>query len=113
MDWNRLSLFKLPNHHKRFEYVPRYFDPKKDELKKKLREAEVENGDPVAAMKVARDIKFKAKIDDKWGNSDFKAQRMRSNVRLIIILVCIMTAFYFIFKGLDFMGVFIDENLRN
>jgi hypothetical protein len=112
MDWNRLSLFKLPNRHKRFEYVPRYFDPQKEELRKKLRQAEIENGGDVDVKKLKREIQFKSKIENKWGNSELKSQKMRSNIRLIIIFICLIIAFYYIFKGLDVMGLFIDENLR-
>ena len=40
MNWNRMSLVKLPDRHKRFEYIPRYYDPRKEELNKKIEQAE-------------------------------------------------------------------------
>ncbi|MDA7803028.1 hypothetical protein N8987_00440 [Crocinitomix sp.] len=110
MNWNRLSLFKLPNRHKRFEYVPRYYDPKKEALKDKINRAKQEatiddNG------KFARDIKFRADTAARWGNSEYKSQSMRSNIRLIIILMLVIVTFYYLFIGLDIAGMGIDENL--
>lgn len=110
MNWNRFSLFKLPNRHKRFDYVPRYYDPRKEILQQKLEQAKRENGEEVEGS-AARQIKFKAQLEDKWGNSDFKAQNMRSNIRLIVILGCVIALFYYIFIGLDGLGYFIDNNL--
>ncbi len=110
MNWNRFSLFKLPNRHKRFDYVPRYYDAEKESLLKKLKQAEKENLLDENG-KYAREIKFKAKVENKWGNSDYKAQSMRSNVRLIVILGVVIVLFYYIFVGLDGIGYFLDENL--
>lgn len=111
MNWNRISLFKMPNSHKRFGYVPRYYNPEKEELKKKLQDANLEEGDE-GDMRRAREISFKAKTADRWNNSDYKTQTMRSNLRLVLILAGVIILFYFVFRTLDGMGLFIDENLR-
>lgn len=110
MDWNKFSIFKLPNRHKRFEYMPRYYDPQKEELQEKINRAKKEaaigdNG------KFARDIKFKAEMAERWGNSEYKSAAFRRNIRLIIILAVIIIAFYYLFIGLDVAGVAIDENM--
>ena len=107
MNWNKMSLFKLPNRHKRFEYVPRYYDPKKEEIKKKMIHADNpvdENG------KYQRELSFRQKTADRWGNTDFKREAMRSNIRLIIIFGIVLFAVYFVFQNLDLMGEFIDTN---
>ena len=112
MNWNRMSLFKLPNRHKKFEYVPRYYDAEKEELNNKLRLAKKDTDLSAEGAKIVRDIKFKAKINERWGDySDFKAQKMRSNIRLIVILGIVIIAFYYIFVALDGIGYFLDENL--
>ncbi|WP_070138321.1 hypothetical protein [Crocinitomix algicola] len=110
MDWNRLSIFKLPNRHKRFDYTPRYYDPRKEALKEKVKRAEMENGVDEDGT-YAREVKFKADMAERWGNSEFRTQSFRSNIRLIIILAIVVLAFYYLFIGLDVAGVAIDENI--
>lgn len=108
MNFNRFSLFKLPNRHKSFEYVPRYYDPKKEALKKKIQQAKKENLVDENG-KYAREISFRQKTEDRWGNSDYKAQHLKANIRLAIILSVIIFAFYFLFKGLDIVGPVLDS----
>lgn len=111
MNWNKYSLFKLPNRHRRFEYVPRYYDPKKEELKRKIREAERaakrEKGE--VGMDVRREISFRQSTADKWGNTEFKNQAMRSNIRLIVIFAIVLIAFYFLYQSLADVGTWIDS----
>jgi len=110
MEWNRLSLFKLPNRHKRFDYVPRYYNPDKEELERKIAQAKAEaarNG----SLDNGREIEFRSKFEGKWGGSDVKAASMRSNIRLIVIFAILIIVFYYIFIGLDVLGYFLDENM--
>ena len=106
MNWNKYSLFKLPNHHRRFEYIPRYYDPKKEELEKKVKVAEAE---AKGERDYRREISFRQHTSDKWGNSEFKSQAMKSNVRLIIIFVIVLIGVYFLFQALDNIAPFIDN----
>lgn len=106
MNWNRISLFKLPKEYRRFDYIPRYYDARKEELNRKLAEANSKQGD---TEKASRDISFKSKTEDRWGNPDFKAESFRSNIRLIIILGIILVVFYYLFIGLDLAGPAIDS----
>lgn len=106
MNWNRISLFKLPKEYNRFDYIPRYYDPRKEELQRKITAANATQGDD---EKVNRDISFRSKTQDRWGNPDFKTEAFRSNIRLIIILGIILAVFYYLFIGLDIAGSAIDS----
>ena len=107
MNWNRMSLFKLPSRHKRFEYIPRYYDPRKEEIKKKIEQAEKSaNGD----QNYRREISFRQQTADRWGNADYKKKSMQANVRLIIIFLCVLFACYFLFIGLDDIVPFLESN---
>ncbi|MCG8575159.1 MAG: hypothetical protein MI810_09770 [Flavobacteriales bacterium] len=108
MKWGRVSLFKLPNQHRRFEYIPRYYDPRKESLKKKIQEAKGE-GLVDEEGKYAREISFRAKVQDKWGNSEYRSKSMSSNVRLLLILGVMIVVVYYIFQALDFGGSAIDQ----
>lgn len=112
MDWNRLSLFKLPNRHKRFDYIPRYYDADKEALQRKIDQAKREAGENTDGNYV-REIEFRSKIQSKWGNTEYKTASMRSNIRLIVILGLLLIAFYYVFVALDVGGMLIDESKNN
>ncbi len=92
-----MSLFKLPSKSREFNFHPRYYDERKERLKKKI---ELYSGENKTEDRT-RSIKFRAEMEDNWGNSGYKTQAIRSNVRLFIILVLIITLFYYLFGGID------------
>jgi hypothetical protein len=112
MNWNRISLFKLPNRHKRFDYVPRYYDADKEAIQRKIDQANREAG-LTATSNHSREIEFRSQIQSKWGNSEYKSASMRSNIRLIVILGLLLIAVYYIFIGLDLGGMMIDTQKNN
>ena len=102
-------MFKLPNRHRRFEYVPRYYDPRKEELEKKIKAAEAEANPEKKNLNQRREISFREKTSDNWGNSKFKSDMMRANVRLIVIFAVCLIVFYFIYQNLTEMALFLDD----
>lgn len=100
MDFSKFSIFKLPNKHKRFEFTPRYYDPRKEAMDKKVAEIEHEQSG-ISAEGKRREISFKAKADDRWGNSGYKTASMRQNLRLLLILGMLVVVVYYIFQGID------------
>lgn len=110
MNWNKYSLFKLPGRHNRFDYVPRYYDPKKEELQKKIRMAKKEAGQQTEDDgSAAREISFRQQTADKWGNTQYKSQSMTSNLRLVVIFGIGLIAFFFLYQLLDDVAPFIDS----
>ena len=110
MNWNKYSIFKLPNKHRRFEYVPRYYDPRKEKLEQKIKAAEAEANPEKSGEYQRREISFRERTSDKWGNSDFKSSMMRSNLRLIIIFGVCLVAFYFLYQNLNDLALYLDES---
>lgn len=109
MNWNKYSIFKLPNRHKRFEYTPRYYDPRKEELDKKIKAAQAEANPNQTNVSHRREISFRQRTSDKWGNTDFKNNMMKANVRLVIIFVICLVAFYYLYQYLGDAANFLDE----
>ncbi len=107
MNWNRMSLFKLPSKSREFNFHPRYYDERKERLQKKI---ELYSGENKEENRV-RSIKFRANLEDNWGNANHKSQALKSNVRLMVILALIIMLFYYIFNGLDNVEELI-ENLK-
>jgi hypothetical protein len=89
-------MFKMPSKYRRYNFQPRYYDERKEMLKRKLeREANISNTNS------EREIKFQTKLAENWGNSNRKSQILNANIRLLVILMIIVTAVYYIFIGMD------------
>jgi len=97
MNWNRMSLFKLPSKSRAFNFHPRYYDERKERLSKKV---ELYSGENKTEDRV-RSMKFRAEMEDNWGSEGYKTQTIRSNFRLIVILALIIALFYYLFWGID------------
>ena len=100
-----MSLFKMPSRTRVFNFHPRYYDERKEQLKKKV---ELYSGENKTENRI-RSIKFQADLQDNWGKSHYKSQSFKSNIRLIVILVAILALFYYIFMGLDNVGTLIEK----
>lgn len=109
MNWNKYSIFKLPNKHRRFEYVPRYYDARKEELEKKIKAAEATAKKSNDGITERREISFRERTSDKWGNTEFKSKMMSANIRLIVIFVIALLAFFYLFQYLGEAANFLDE----
>ena len=101
MNWNKFSLFKLPNKYKRFEYTPRYYDERKEALEKKIRQYS-EEATAEEEMKMRREVNFRENVSDRRSNSDFRRKNMRANLRLLIILGVVLAIFFVLFTQIDF-----------
>jgi len=96
MNWNRLSVFKMPSKYRRYNFQPRYYDERKEQLKRKI-----EREDKIASNLSKRDIKFQSEMAETWGNTHRKSQIFKANIRLLIILVLIMGGTYYLFMAMN------------
>ncbi|MHB1278894.1 MAG: hypothetical protein ACYC1Q_10895 [Bacteroidia bacterium] len=75
----RISFFKLPKH-KTFSHTPIYFDPEKEELKRRVENSEQD------ADNVVRRITH-GSLKESWGRSNRSAPMNRaSNYRVFILI---------------------------
>lgn len=96
MNWSRMSVFKMPSKYRRYSFQPRYYDERKESLKRKLeREANITNST------TEREIKFKSELEETWGNTQRKSQILKSNIRLLVILILIAGGVYYVFTAMD------------
>lgn len=96
MNWSNMSMFKMPSKYRRYNFQPRYYDERKESLKRKL-EREANISDSVTE----REIKFQSKLEETWGNSNRKSQILKSNIRLLVILLIIVAGVYYVFIAMD------------
>lgn len=89
------NFFKVPKH-QRYNYIPRYWDPQKEEMEARLRELrdlEDKSGD-VEAMKARISGGFKR--NSRIGNSYRRKQVRRSNMILVGAIVGLLILTYFV-----------------
>ncbi len=85
------SFFSLPKP-KKFNYIPRYYDPEKEEREKRRSE--------LRAMRGESDGDYIDEKDGKKRTIRFRKQRTRnnSNMRVLIILAALLLLTYFMFR---------------
>jgi len=99
-------MFKMPSKYRRYNFQPRYYDERKEKLNKKIKLYSVEG-----QTDRKREINFRSNLEDSWGNSQVRKQSQMANLRLLIILIVISIATYYIFTGLDSAEDIINSNL--
>ena len=88
-------LFKLPEHRK-FGFTPRYYDEDKERIQNKRIEIAKELGLNSNDEKLKRELRIRGKFNSKSNNSGFKNLLFWPNIRLIVIFLILLLAFYFL-----------------
>jgi len=91
-----MSVFKMPSKYRRYSFQPRYYDERKESLKRKL-----EREEKINSTVSEREIKFQSQLEETWGNTERKSQILKSNIRLLVILLIILASAYYVFIGMD------------
>ncbi len=87
------GFFKI-NKHKQFNFIPRYYDPQKEDLEKRIRSVEREMG--AKEGEAYRPTIRKGQMSNYFNRKRGKAQK-QSNIRLIIILIVLFLISFFLF----------------
>ncbi len=93
-----LKLFNTKIQHKRFDFMPRYYDERKERLelkRKQFQENEnLSDSERTAAMR--------EQLKDNWSHGRARQQaNYQANFRILILIGVIVVLGYFIFNGLD------------
>ena len=93
-----LRFFKVPKH-QRYDYKPRFYDPKKEELQKRLKEIEgVKNGE-IEATKSRISKGMRRGYSTNYQTK--RQQMLRSNMILLgVVLVLLLVSYLFLTKYL-------------
>ena len=97
MNFNKFSIFRLPNKYKRFDYTPRYYDPEKEARDKRRKELS-------AAAEFEDELGGKKRISFRDGQqmkSNLSQQQRASNIRLLVILIGLLALVYYVFQNLS------------
>lgn len=97
---NKFGLFKTPAH-RRFNYEPRYYDERREELERKIkRHQEMKELSESEESSLRARYSMQQKIEDSW-QPTYRKQSNRSTMRLIVILGALVTLAYLLFLRID------------
>lgn len=98
---------KVPRH-KRFDYIPRYYDPKKEELEKIVDSYKKTDDVEATRERIRSGLKNKYRGDQGYRRS----QQRSSNIRLISIILILFLVSYLILRSetiLRMMDTFLGQ----
>lgn len=87
-----LRFFRVPKH-QQYDYKPRYWDPKKEELEERLKQIEERKGNDAQAIKARLSgggFRRGYQADDRYR----KRQVLRSNAVLLVIVIALVLFSY-------------------
>ena len=76
-----------------FNYIPRYYDPQKEEWERKKAEAGLPSN-------LSHEEQLRLEMRKKWGvdkDKEDPSERRAKTVRIVIIVAVVVVAFYYIF----------------
>ncbi len=87
------SFFKTPKHQK-FRYTPRYWDPQKEDLENRIKQAKKDNNDPEALKsRISKGLQRK----HQFGGHRSASSSKKSTLRLLVIIgILLLFAYYFL-----------------
>jgi hypothetical protein len=92
------SFLSKASRFKRFNYIPRYYDERKErlELKRKMyQELELNSDEERSAM-------FRDSLQQSWNRGKYvRKQKQSANLRIVLLILFICFLGYFILNGLD------------
>ncbi|MFT7611527.1 MAG: hypothetical protein ACI9J3_000472 [Parvicellaceae bacterium] len=94
---------------KKFNLSTRYYDVDKERLDQRINEIEQKHGKE-EGDRAKREINFRAQTNLDWKKSQVQKARMRSNIRLLIILVVLTAVFIYLFTNVDAVSSLFQKN---
>ncbi len=89
--------FKLPGHQK-FQYKPRYWDPDKEDLERRVKAAEEKNSASVDGMKSRIAEGLRNREQKLFQRKEYSKQVFRSNMMLLVILIILVALTYLLIQ---------------
>jgi len=93
-----LKFFNTKQQHKRFDFMPRYYDERKERLE--LKRKQFEENENLSEKERAQALR--EQLRDNWSHGKMRQQaNYQANFRILILIGAIVILGYFIFNGLD------------
>ena len=94
----KIKFFFKPTSNKRFHYIPRYYDDRKERLEKKR--AIYSNLHSLSDDQ--RKEALRQQMQSRWSRaSEVNKQRTNSNTRTVLLIAFILVLGYFVFNGIE------------
>lgn len=82
----KTNIFKTPKHRK-YDYIPRYYNPEKEELEARVKRAEIMQDDSIEGMKSRIAYKMKRAGNTQDYESHRRKALMKSNLILLALII--------------------------
>ncbi len=92
--FSKFSIFKTPEHRK-FDPIPRFYDPEKEYVENKLKKHEKTKDDKYRKIKNNIRDNYRNNRSGFGINRSIRRQNRTSNIRLIVILIALLIISYF------------------
>ncbi len=103
-----LFSFGKQTRHQKFKFIPRFYDPEKEDLENRLRR--YKDGDSLSDQELAKErIKSGFQTRSRMGTSISRKESTTSVIRLIVIIMMLVLITYFIMTSDKFITII--ENL--
>lgn len=88
-----------------YDVAPRYYDPDKERIEARYQEIRQEMGATAEVNEdvIRKRIAFRQDVESKWSTSSFNRQYIFSNLRLVLILLVLLGAFYYTYQYLELL----------
>lgn len=102
----KTKLFKVQDP-RRFSYVPRYYDERKERLSDLIKKHQKESAGDKDAQFVRREINFREKTRESWSNIRVsKKEAFQQNLRLVVIIAILSLMAYYVLVKVDLVSTF-------
>jgi hypothetical protein len=101
----KTNIFKTPKH-KKYDYIPRYYSPEKEELDARIKRAEKMQDDGIEGMKSRIAYKMSRAGNTQAYESHRKKALMKSNLTLLALIIVLIVASIFCIM------IYLDEILE-
>jgi len=92
------KIFNTKIHHKRFDFIPRHYDERKERLELKRKQYQ-ENDSLTESERIEA---MRKQFRENWSPGKMRTQaNAKSNFRIFILIGVIIVLGYFIFNGMD------------
>ena len=95
----KFRFLTMVNSHNRFDFMPRFYDARKERLNLMLEKYKIIHSDAENEDDINRKIALRQAMTDSWGNRKNRVSQNKSaNISVVIIVMAILFLGYYIFR---------------
>lgn len=97
----KLPQFSKVNKHRRFDYKPMYYDERKEKMKKRIKNAEIEKKAIAGDENVAREVRMRSAFEQNANSMHIAPSISSGFARGFIISAVVLYMCYYVFMNIE------------